>query len=413
MPVIRAVPAAYRPVLAHRPFRRMMPAFAASDLGDGMSAVAVAWLAVVVAPEGQRELLLGAAVAAYALPGAVGALVLGRWLRGMPPRRLLVLNSSLRAVMLGAIPLAWAAGWLHPLLYVGLLGASSLLMAWGGAGKFALLAQLLPAERRLAGNALLSSMGSASIIVGPAAAGFLATVVSPAWIIGVDALSFAVLGVQAARTAPRADAPAAAPVDAGRSAAGLRLLRGQPELLGILALTWLFFFLYGPVEVALPLHITEDLHADSALLGLYWTLFGVGAVAGGLTAGALRRLPLWPVTLGIVAGWGLVLLPFGTGAGAPVTIVCFALGGAIYGPYSALSFTLFQNRTPEPLLTTVLAARSAMLLTSTPVGVALGGPLVAALGPRAVLAGSGAATVGVAVIVAVVRAVGARAPTPS
>ncbi len=182
------------------------------------------------------------------------------------------------------------------------------------------------------------------------------------------------------------------------------MLRKQPELLGVLALTWFFNFLYGPAEVALPLHVTEDLHAGAGLLGLYWALFGAGAVLGGLATGALRRFPLWPVTLGIVAGWGLALVPFGLGAPAAVTLACFTLGGLIYGPFTALSYTLFQERTPAAWLTTVLAARSAALLTAGPVGTALGGPLTALLGPRQVLAASGIATVVLAVAGAAVWA---------
>ncbi|WP_405435395.1 MFS transporter [Streptomyces avidinii] len=429
----RLLPQAYRPLFAHADFRRLLPALAASDLGDGMSVVAVAWLAIEIAPPGQSGMLLGAALAAYALPGAAGALLFGRWLRRLPAGRLLVADSRIRAVLLGCVPLAWAAGVLHPVLYVALLAGSSVLHAWGNAGKYSLLARLLPPDQRLAANALVSSSVSASIVIGPALAGFLAAVISPAWLIGLDALSFAVLAVQVGRlrdASPGKDGTdgtdrtdgtgrkdgegEAAPVEADRSAAGLQLLRKQPELLGVLALTWFFNFLYGPAEVALPLHVTDDLHAGAGLLGLYWALFGAGAVLGGLAAGALRRFPLWPVTLGIVAGWGLALVPFGLGASAPVTLACFTLGGLIYGPFTALSYTLFQERTPAAWLTTVLAARSAALLTAGPVGTALGGPLIALLGPRQVLAASGIATIVLAVAGAAVRAWGQRrVRTPS
>ncbi|MEU9581736.1 MFS transporter [Streptomyces chilikensis] len=406
------LPPAYRPLFAHRPFRRLLPAFVASDFGDGMAVVTVPWLAVLLAPEENPGLYVGTAVAAYALPGAVGALLLGRWMRRFPARRLLLTDAVLRAAVLACVPLAWALGVLTPWLYVLLLAASSLLHAWGSAGKYALLASLLPPERRLAANALVSSSASAAMVFGPALAGVLITVVSPAWIVGVDALTFAVLALGAARVRPEADGRPEAGDPAGgaggRSSAVLALFRQRPELLGVLALTWFFFFLYGPVEVALPLHVTQDLHQGSQLLGLYWTLFSVGAVLGGLAAGMLRRLPLWPTALGVVAGWGAVLLPFGLGAPPSVTVACFALGGVIYGPFTALSFTLFQDRTPEAWLTTVLAVRGAALLASSPMGTALGGPLTAAFGPRAVLASSGAATL-VLVAVAVLIAVGARA----
>ncbi|WP_328454765.1 MULTISPECIES: MFS transporter [unclassified Streptomyces] len=400
----RLLPRTYQPLFAHLEFRRLLPALAASDLGDGMSVVAVAWLAIQIAPPGRSGLFVGAAIAAYALPGAAGALVFGRWLRRLPAQRLLAADSWLRASLLGCVPLAWTAGVLNPVLYVVLLAGSSVLHAWGSAGKYSLLAQILPPDQRLAANALVSSSTSASVIIGPALAGFLATAVSPAWIIGLDAVSFAVLAVQVGRLGGAAKSIAtSAPVDTGRSAAGLHLLRRQPELLGVLALTWFFNFLYGPVEVALPLHVTDDLHAESSLLGLYWTLFGVGAVLGSLAAGALRKLPLWPVTLAIVAGWGLTLVPFGLGAPASVSVACFALGGVIYGPFTALSFTLFQDRTPAAWLTTVLAARGAALLTAAPVGTALGGPLTAALGPRLVLAASGITTIVLAVVATGVR----------
>lgn len=381
-----------------------MPALAASDLGDGMSVVVVAWLAIQIAPPGHSGLLVGSAIAAYALPGAAGALVLGRWLRRFPAQRLLAADSWLRASLLGCVPLAWTAGVLNPVLYVVLLAGSSVLHAWGSAGKYSLLAQILPPDQRLAANALVSSSTSASVIIGPALAGFLATTVSPAWIIGLDAVSFAVLAVQVGRLGGLTKATAtSAPVDTGRSAVGLHVLRRQPELLGVLALTWFFNFLYGPVEVALPLHVTQDLHAESSLLGLYWTLFGVGAVLGSLAAGALSKRPLWPVTLAIVAGWGLTLVPFGLGAPAFVSLACFALGGVIYGPFTALSFTLFQDRTPAAWLTTVLATRGAALLTAAPVGTALGGPLTAVLGPRLVLAASGITTIVLAVVATGVR----------
>ena len=388
----RFVPSTYRPVLAHRLFRRLILGFAVSCLGDGMSFVAVAWLAIELAPQGGAGLWVGGAVAAYTLPGVVGALVLGRRLRRVPARRLLIADSVVRGVFLGAVPLAWFAGVLSPSLYVVLLAVSSLLHAWGSAGKYTLLAELLPGEERLAANTLVGSLDFAATIAGPALAGVLVTYASSALVLGLDALTYAFLAVLVARTR-LPESGQVSPVDGAAARGGLALLRSRPELLGLLALTWLFNLLYGPVEVALPLHVTEDLHAPGTLLGLYWMLFGFGAVLGSLAVGALRRLPLWPVTVGIVTAWGLLLVPFGADAPTAVTVACFTLGGAIYGPFVALSVTLMQAKSPSQHLAAMLAARSAVLLTASPLGTALGGPLTTALGPRATLGGSGLATV--------------------
>ncbi|RZS43732.1 putative MFS family arabinose efflux permease [Herbihabitans rhizosphaerae] len=401
------IPSAYRPVLGNRVFRRLILGFAVSYLGDGMSFVAVAWLAIELAPPGQAGLWVGGAVAAYTLPGVVGALVFGRRLRRVPARRLLLIDNVVRGVLLGAVPLAWLAGLLSPPLYLALLAVSSLLHAWGNAGKYTLLAELLPDEQRLAANTLVSSLEFAAMIAGPAIAGVLVTYISPALVLGLDALTYVFLAVLVARTRLPASGHVSI-VDKTAARGGFALLRTHPELLGLLALTWFFNFLYGPVEVALPLHVTDDLHAPGTLLGLYWTLFGVGAVLGSLAIGALRRLPLWPVTIAIVIGWGLTLSPFGLDVPTAVTVGCFALGGAIYGPFVALSVTLMQKTAPPEHLASMLAARSAALLTAAPLGTALGGPLTTALGPSTTLGGSGLVTVLLGVTACVVLLVSRR-----
>jgi len=386
------VPCAYRPVLANRVFRRLTLGFGVSYLGDGMSFVAVAWLAIELAPQATAGLWVGGAVAAYTLPGVVGVLVFGRRLRRMPARRLLLVDNVVRGLFLGAVPLAWLAGLLTLPVYVVLLAVSSLPHAWGNAGKYTLLAELLSEEQRLAANTLVSSLNFAATIAGPAIAGVLVTHVSAAAVIGLDALTYVFLAVLVTRLCLPASAHVSV-VDETTARGGFALLRSHPQLLGLLALTWFFNLLYGPVEVALPLHVTDDLHASGTLLGLYWMLFGAGAVLGGLAVGALRRLPLWPVTVAIVIAWGVALLPFGFDMSTAVTVACFTFGGAIYGPFVALSVTLMQAKSPPQHLAVMLAARSAALLTASPLGTALGGPLTTALGPRATLAGSGLATV--------------------
>ena len=98
------------------------------------------------------------------------------------------------------------------------------------------------------------------------------------------------------------------------------------------------------------------------------------------------------IAIAIVAGWGACLLPFAF-APVPVTLVCFALGGLIYGPFVPLTYALFQAATPAADLPAVLAARGTVVIVSTPLGIALGGPLVSLLGGGGTLVASGLATV--------------------
>ena len=371
-----------------------------SALGDGMSMVAVAWLALTLAPPEQAGVWTGLAVAAYTLPATLGAAVLGRPLGRLAGVRLVAIDASLRAVALGVVAVLGVAGVLTPAVYVALLAGSSLLHAWGHAGAYTLIAEALPEEDQVHGNALLSGFTQAAFIVGPAVAGIMTTLTGPAWVIGVDAASFLLLAAicwpirmprEAAGAAPE-HAPDYSPDYSMLSA--WRIILERPQLLGLILVTCVFFFLYGPVEVALPVHIAEDLHGSAGLLGMFWTAFGVGAVLGGLGAGLLRHLPLWAVVVGIIVGWGVALLPLGlTDAVAP-TLVAFALGGLIYGPFTATSMALVQRISPPAVLSRVLATRAALTQPSTALGTLLGGSLVAAVGGRRALLISALLTIG-------------------
>ena len=185
----------YRPVLAQPVLRRLLPGLAVSALGDGLALVAVTWLALELAPVGQRGTWTAFAVAAYTLPGAAGAVLLGRVLGGRSGAQLAGWDATLRALALGAIPVAHLAGVLDVGLYVALLAASSLLHPWGSAGRFTLVAELLPERDHLAGNALLGLFGQAATMVGPPLAGLFIAGTGAVWVIAIDAASFAVLAV--------------------------------------------------------------------------------------------------------------------------------------------------------------------------------------------------------------------------
>jgi hypothetical protein len=80
-----------------------MPAMLLSAVGDGMSVVAVAWLALRIAPAGQAGMWTALAVAAYTLPATFGAAVLGRLVRSLAGTTLVSLGAALRAVAVGTI----------------------------------------------------------------------------------------------------------------------------------------------------------------------------------------------------------------------------------------------------------------------------------------------------------------------
>jgi predicted MFS family arabinose efflux permease len=173
---------------------------------------------------------------------------------------------------------------------------------------------------------------------------------------------------------------------------------------GLLALSFMFYLLYGPVEVALPVHVAGDLHGSAALLGAFWAIFGVGAIAGQLAAPYLRRFRVWPTMTAIVLGWGLALVPLGLHTPLWLALVAFPVGAVIWGPWTSLSMAVFQDATPPAVLARVLAARSSLLIVASPLGTALGGPLVAAVGARGTLLVSALTTIAAGLLTTAVLA---------
>jgi DHA3 family macrolide efflux protein-like MFS transporter len=335
----------YWPVLSHPRLRRVLPGLVVSALGDGMSVVAISWLALQLAPAGEGGTWVAIAFAAYLLPGAAGSVLFARFLHGRGGAQLAGWNATLRAVALGAVAAGHAAGLLDLAGYVTLLALAGFLIAW----------------------------------------------TDPAVVIGIDALTFAVLALtyRLAVPATRRSRDEAA----GSRTAGFTAIFRDRTLFGLLVLSFGFFFLIGPVYAALPVHVAIDLRAPATVLGLFFTAFGIGAVAGGLVAGYLRRRPLWPTIVCIVAGGGTAMLPLGLGAPTGVALAGFVLAGIIWAPFNALSMALFQRGTPPDRLAAVLAAYGAILVPAVPLGTMLGGPLVGAIGARGTLLACSLATV--------------------
>ncbi|KAB1916089.1 MFS transporter [Micromonospora sp. AMSO31t] len=401
----------YWPVVTHPLLRRVLPGLAVSALGDGMALVAVTWLALQLAPHGQRGTWTAVAVAAYTLPSAAGTIAFGRRLAGRSGAQLAGWDAVLRAGALAAIPAAHLAGTLTIGLYVALLAASSLLHSWGSAGRYALIAELLPERDHLPANAVLGIMGQAATIAGPPLAGILIGAAGPVWVIALDALTFAVLALTYRLALPRGTR--ADPTEAVPSrTAGLGVIRQHRTLRGLLALTFGFFLLFGPFYVAMPVVVTEELHGSATTLGLYYTAFGAGSLLGGLVTGHLRRWPLWPTTIGIVVGFGAAMLPLGLDAPVGLSLPAFALAGLLWAPYTSTSMALFQRSTTGARLPQALAAYSAVIVLAVPLGTMLGGPLTATIGARHTLLLCAAATIALGVAAAALARL-PRRPSPT
>lgn len=401
----------YWPVVTHPVLRLLLPGVAVSYLGDGLALVGIVVLAQQLTPSAS---LVGLALAASTLPGALGGLALGRWLRRRPGAQLAGWDALLRTVVFATIAATALGGVLSIGSYIALLAVSSMLHSWGLAGRYTLLAEVLPEQRRLPGNAVLSALTATGTIAGPPLAGLIIAIsgvtTGPATVIAIDAATFAVLALSYGLALHRlrhthalkdhtTSADESNDQDQASRPGGFRILLADRRLLGLLALSVVYFVAFGPVYVALPTKLALESN-DPTLLGIYYTAFGVGFLLGAAATGYLARVNLWTTLFGVVLGFGVAMLPLALGAPTALALPAFALAGAIWAPYTATSMALLQASTTAEQRTSVLAANSAVLVVAVPVGTGIGGPAVQYLGAQTTLTASALTILAVGVLVA-------------
>jgi MFS family permease len=398
------IAASYRGVLANRRLAAFVAGDAVSKLGDGMTFVALPVLALQLHGDVPPALAVALVTAAPFLLPVVLSLTYGLGRRRFRPRRILVADCVLRGGMFTALGIVAMAGALRLPEFAAALFVGSVLRTLSVSSRRLAATSMANANGRLAVNGLLGTSDSfASYVVGPALGGLLTGLGHAPLILFVDGLTYAVLLIVTAVAVPRtvattsattttATAATTAPAERPATASGWAILRRTPTVASLLVITFLFNMFYGPVEVAVPLLVTASLHAHSAAIGVLWTGFGLGALAGAAATNQLRRVPRIPLLLGIVAGWAASMVALAVAPTILVAALALAVGGLIYGPYTAVSYTILldalHSAEQQPVLTIWTAATTVAL----PLGLGIGGPLVAGAGVRGGLLASAAVT---------------------
>jgi hypothetical protein len=251
---------------------------------------------------------------------------------------------------------------------------------------------------------------------GPVLGGLVATLSGPGYALLIDGGSVAALLMAVCVAVPPRPPSTAEPRD---RACSLQILLRLPAAVRMLIVVFCFKLFYMPSEVALPLLVREQLHGTGTALGWVWAGFGVGAVVGALAANAFppsatasadhRRLG----TLRPAAGH-FVSVPF--------AVAAFGLGGLIYSPFTAISYTFVQSLLSEDDQQPVITLWTAGSMIATPVGLVMGGGIVAAAGARGGLLVSALLTAALAPVAAIglhrrrtaaVRGASGRGPGPA
>ncbi len=351
-------------------FRRYLLGLGPLSLGTWMQLVALGYLTLQVTGSVAAVGLVGAADGIPAVLLSVPAGAVGdRW-----PRRL-VLVVATSALGLTSLGLALAAGLGRASLPV-LVGAA---VCFGAADSFnapsrqALIADLVPRNQLVGAATLTSSVGSAARIVGPAVAGLLlGTLGAASCFLAMAASVVPLLAVLSHGHWPSARANSSEMGALGRVLEGLRWSRSDPlvrsVLLGSLTLGALGIG-YMPY---LPVFARDQLHGGGQVLGLMYSVGGIGALGGGVVLSLFsRRLRRWWLLLAAAPLYASALFGLTRAPTLALAIPCLAGISLGFMAANTAMLTSLQAAAPAEMRARVMSLYSLAYAGGGPLGTLL------------------------------------------
>nr|WP_203590632.1 MFS transporter [Streptomyces sp. SID13031] len=372
---------------ADRDFVRLWIGQTSSQLGAQASQVTLPLIAVTTlgASAGQ----LGVLRAVQQAPILLFALYFGALVDRWRARHLMVLADFGRAVVLGAIPIAYLLGVLGlPWLYVVAFLTGICTVCFDVAYQ-ASLPRLVARDQLAAGNSALEGSRSAAQICGPAVGGGLISLLT-APIAAVVGSAFFVVSFLSIRRIQRPDVLATTESPGGlvrQIRAGLLLVAGHTSLRTIVIASSLYQFSFAALMTAYLLFLSRTLELPGATLGLVLAAFGPGALLGSLlSASQPRRFGYGRVVIvaALVSDGAMLCLP-----AVHSSVVLLIAINFVFGTFSQTvdlaTMVIRQTVTPLGLQGRVAATMNFLGLGLTPVGSLVGGALAAHFGTRTAL----------------------------
>jgi MFS family permease len=371
----------------NRDFHLLVGGQGLSWVGDAFQPIA---LSFAVIASGGSATDLGLVLACGVVARLACTLVGGVWADRLRPQTIMVAADVVRAAAAGALAVLYlpdvlvGPGEQHSLpLLCGLVAV------FGGAGAFfypamsSLKPTLVPLARRRSANATLNAVQTASLTVGPAAAGVLIAAFGAPFGFLVNALSFLASAATVALIRVRADRA----VRIGfltELRGGFAALRARDWLFWGVVAAGVYHVANGVILVTVNIIALRDLGGPAAL-GVIAAAEGLGGVIGSVIA--MRARPRRPLVAGFVA---LGLMPVWVMAYVWPGTLTGVLLGAVIG-YTGLMFfgvcweTAIQNHVPHDLLARVSSWDILTSFVGMPVGQALAGVLTDRFGAYPVL----------------------------
>jgi DHA3 family tetracycline resistance protein-like MFS transporter len=346
-----------------------------SRLGDSLYQVALAWWVV----EKTGSALAMGLILIFTIVPMLAFLLLGGVMVDRWPRLPLLLASDVgRGVMVSVTALLAVVNWLevwHLCLFGLLFGTVD---AFFQPAYRAFVPEIVPPEELNSANSLGDLSAQLSGVLGPALGAGLVALGGTSGAFALDGLSFFIsvaclLPLTKLALKPRPDESSRGML--GDLREGLGAVFGTPLLwitIGIAAISNITYA--GPMEVALPFLIKNDLKAGVGVLGLFTSISSLGAILGAASLGQFTRLKRRGLLL--YGAWlliGLAVAAIGLPVGVPGLLLAGFIIGAFNSVLGIIWTNLLQEKVPGKLLGRVSSIDYLGSYLFLPVGLGLGG----------------------------------------
>jgi MFS family permease len=397
----------FRALVRNGRFVRIWTAQGVSNMGDWTYSIAVL---TTLAERHTGAHAFAALMIAQVGPAAISGALCGPLIDRLPRKWVLVSADAVRFTAVFSLLLAPDITLPHLYATAVCIGFCQALF---GPTVAASLPNLVPRERLVAANALLTGSFHTAIMIGPVIGAAIAATWGPNLALGLNAGSFALSGILITTIAiPRVKDQIHAPphralVEGFRYTLSTPLARGVMVVIGLVMVA---AAIRTPLE---PIFILRTLAEQPEALGLAAGAWGLGMVIGsGVAPGLAARFPRERMLAGSLLAVGVSVLASSQARSLDPVLGFFLVAG-LGNAVAVISYkSLLQERTPDRLRGRVVAASEAVLDSSLIIGALLAGSLGAAVGTRSAFAISGAIFLFTGLLARVLIGSGARKAAP-
>jgi MFS family permease len=277
--------------LSHRPFALLWSGQTISRFGDSLYRIALAWWVLEKTGSATQ---MGIVVFFSLTPMILFLLIGGVVVDRLPRLRVMLSSDLLSGLVISVVAFLAYTGQLELWhIYI-----ASLLFGFVEAFFFpaysAAVPEITPSEMLPSANSLTDLSRQLTGMIGPSVGAVIVAVGGTPLAFALDALSFFISAI-CVSLIRHIETTSSKPSEPQHILADLRegfnLVFGSSWLwITILVFAFINVTANGPVSVAMPLLVKQNLHADVGALGLIQTLFSIGSIVGAVWLGRFARL---------------------------------------------------------------------------------------------------------------------------